>query len=374
MAPHPGFASAPPAGTTLCGFVPLLTHGACTGLQQAAEASTSAGPTEGSWTRGLPPMCPGAEHWGPLRVCPPVLCRPSSPGLGGGNRTLVSPSLSRALEKVASLGLRLWCGSACRWPEARPARESPASRGAEGLAALALAGSPRGPSLLPGSQMGLLAGTLPAAARLGDAPRPPGPPRGFGQEFRALAAPVLPGSRDEDREAAGEEPCASGGCCNPLRHTSGRWGYPLTGHRAWEHQSLGQGGTEPRGQAHRPRDLEGPTPWASVLSCLTGCAQSPTRHSLSTYCVRPAVPARYPVYLPFPWPPYPPPGPPLQSLCRPPQGRRVAPALQCVHCPGWCSSGASQPAWGAVPPGPSPESGRQPALAAPERGGWWTWR
>lgn len=57
---------------------------------------------------------------------PHALCRPSSPGLGGGNRTPVSPSLSQALEKVASLGLRLRRGSACRCPEARPARESPA--------------------------------------------------------------------------------------------------------------------------------------------------------------------------------------------------------------------------------------------------------
>ena len=159
----------PLVGTTLRGFVPFLARGACTGRQRAARAGTGTGPTEAR--RPLGPSAGGSSGCAPR---PHALCRPSSPGPGEGNRTPVSPSLSRALEKVASFGLRLRSGLARRCPEARPARESPASRGVEGLAVLALAGSPCGPSLLPGSQMGLLAGTPPAAARLEDAPRAPG--------------------------------------------------------------------------------------------------------------------------------------------------------------------------------------------------------
>ena len=161
----------PLAGTTLRGFDPFLARGARTGRQRAAQAGTSTGPTE-----ALCPCAPGPSTAGSSGCAPRphALCRPSSPGPGKGNRTPMSPSLSRALEKVAWFGLRLRSGLACRCPEARPARESPASRGVEGLAVLALAGSPCGPSLLPGSQMGLLAGTPPAAARLEDAPQPPG--------------------------------------------------------------------------------------------------------------------------------------------------------------------------------------------------------
>lgn len=202
---------------------------------------------------------------------PHVLCRPSSPGPGGGSRTPLSPSLSRALEKVASFGLWLWSGLAHRCPDAWPARESPASRGVEGLAALALAGSPRGPSLLPGSQMGLLAGALPAAARLEDAPRPPSAAPRVRAGIQGLGCPCAAWLPGRGQRAAGEEPRASGGCRNPLRHTSGRWGDPYLGTKPGstsllvKEEPLGEGGTEPRAQAHRHR-LEGATPWGLLFA------------------------------------------------------------------------------------------------------------
>ena len=186
---------------------------------------------------------------------PHALCCPSSPGPGGGSRMLVSSPLSQALEKVASFGLLLQSGLAHRCPEAQPARESPPAVGWRAWRRWHWLAAPAAPPCCPAPRWASWPGLRP----LQPGWRTLGPPRGCGQEFRALAFPVLPGRRGEDREAAGRKPCALGGCRNPLRHTSGRRGDPLTGHRAWEPQSLGQGGTELWGQAHRPHDLEGPT-------------------------------------------------------------------------------------------------------------------
>lgn len=202
LLPHPGFAS---AGTTLRGFLLFLTRGAHTRGRQAAHAGTSAGPTEGSWACGPSHVGPGAEHWG-CAPRPHALCCPSSPGPGGGSRMPVSPSLSQALEKVASFGLLLQNGLAHRCPEAQPARESPPAEGWRAWRRWHWLAAPAAPPCCPAPRWASWPGLRPLQPGWRTLPGPPGPPRGVragiqGLGFSRAAWPPRQGQRGCWREA-----------------------------------------------------------------------------------------------------------------------------------------------------------------------------
>lgn len=144
------------------------------GVSSPLGAGTNAGPTGGSSecvARGAPRTGDGSGVLPPPPMPFAVLAF-----LGGaaGTETAVSPSLLGAVES-GSIWPVVSEWLAHRYPEAQPARESPTSRGWTGWQRWHwLALRPRGPSRPRISQVGLLAGLRPAAARLGDGPWPPG--------------------------------------------------------------------------------------------------------------------------------------------------------------------------------------------------------
>lgn len=230
--------------------------------------------------------------------------------------------------------LRLACGCGAAWLAGarRPGRPGspPPAEGWRAWRCWHWLAVPAAPPCCPAPRWASWPGLRPLQPGWRTLPGPPGPPHGCGQEFRALAAPMLPGWRGEDREAAGGEPCALGGCRNPLRHTSGRRGDPLAGHRAWEPSVLGKEG-QSRGARRTGPAVRG-TCVLWVCSLLPHMVYSVTQQAFTEHLLCTACSSS-----PFsgstclsPCSPYPLPGPQAsRSLRCPPQSPTTAPRPLC---------------------------------------------
>lgn len=251
-------------------------------------------------------------HWGralgAAQGVPPAPTPSAAPALLGrvrGTEHRCPPLSPGHLRKW--LHLACGCGAAWLAGARRPGRPGspPPAEGWRAWRCWHWLAVPAAPPCCPAPRWASWPGLRPLQPGWRTLPGPPGPPCGCGQEFRALAAPMLPGWRGEDREAAGGEPCALGGCRNPLRHTSGRRGDPLAGHRAWEPSVLGKEG-QSRGARRTGPAVRG-TCVLWVCSLLPHMVYSVTQQAftehLTVRCLQFQPVLR--VYLPFPLLPLP---------------------------------------------------------------------